>query len=97
MLEVKFPSDFEFLADKLYCLKIDIVQRCTTGNEVRRGFCIAHTYRKPFIPAQMIGNPSLAPLALASNPIAKELALIGVTLPLDRLPVHEVTILTCDV
>ena len=40
----------------------------------------------------MIGNPCLAALVLAPDPVAEELALVGVALLLDAFVVHELAV-----
>src|SRR6185437_6489396 len=71
----KVAVDFEVLADALDGLKVYLVQRCSTGDEVLGHLLIAHAHLEPFIAAQVIGNPALAALALAADPVAEELAL----------------------
>ena len=58
---------------------------------------IAQAHLEPFFAAQVIGNPCLAALVLASDPVAEKLPLVGIALPLDGFPVHEMAVLACTV
>ena len=101
MLEGEVALYLEVFPDALDNLKSEIVERGASGNEERRvrnclgrragdevlgGFLIAVVDLKPLITAQVISNPGLAALVLASDPVAEQLALVGVALALDRLP-----------
>ena len=58
---------------------------------------VARPDLEPFIAAQVIGDPCLATLVFASDPVAEELALVGIALFLDRFPIHEEAIFSgCD-
>lgn len=91
---MKLPLTSKVATDALDHLEVDAVDRCPARNEVFRSLLIAQSKLKPFIPAQVIGNPCLAALVLASYPVAEQLAFVRVALPPDRLVVHDVTTLT---
>src|ERR1035437_6273990 len=84
----KIAVDLEVLADALDRLEVDVVQGGAAGDKVLGGLLIAHAHLEPFVAAQMIGNPCLAALVLASDPVAEELALVGIALSLNSFPVH---------
>ena len=50
------------------------------GDEVAGRLLIAQAHLKPLIAAQVIGKPSLSTLVLPADPIAEELALVGIAL-----------------
>ncbi len=94
MLESKVSVDFKVGGEAFHGLKGDVVQGRSVlygaiVNEILGGLLIAVPYLEPFISAQMISEPGLAALALASDPVAEQLAFVGVTLDLDDLSVHE--------
>ena len=80
MLIGEVAVDLEVLADALDHLEVDVVQCGAAGNEILGRLLIAHAHLKPFVAAQVIGDPALAALVLASNPVAEELALVGIAL-----------------
>src|SRR5208283_5279012 len=87
-----FPSlvdevavDLEILADSFDDLKIDVVQGGAAGDKVLGGFLISYAQLEPLVAVEVIGNPALATFVFASNPVAEELALVGVALLLDGL------------
>ena len=65
---------------------------CRTGDEVAGGLLIPQAHLEPLIAAQMVGKPRLATLVLTADPVAEELALVGVTLLLNSFVVHEVAV-----
>src|ERR1035437_5694066 len=89
--------DLEVLANALDRLEVDVIQGGAAWDEVRGGFLIAQTDLEQFIAAQVIGNPGLAAFVLAPDPVAEELALVGVALFLDTFVVHEMAVLACTV
>ena len=58
-------------------------------DKVLGGFLIAHSDLEPLVAAQVIGDPALATFVLATDPVAEELPLVGVSLLLDVFVVHE--------
>src|ERR1017187_2444074 len=89
----KVAVDLEILSDALDHLEVDVVQSGATWYEKRGGFLVAHTRLEPFVAAQVIGNPGLTALVFAADPVAEELALVGVALFLNGFIVHEATVL----
>ena len=83
MLVGEVAVDLEVLTDSFDCLETDVVKGGAAGDEVLGGFLIAHAYLEPLVAAQVIGNPALAAFVFATDPVAEELALVGVSLLLD--------------
>jgi len=88
---------FEVLAEALNRLKVDVVQGGAAWDEVLGCLLIAQAHLEPFIAAQVPGNPRLAALVLASDPVAEELAIVGIALPLNPLEVHELAVVACTI
>ena len=86
MFDGKVALHLDVLAKALDGLDVEVVQRGAAGDEVLARLLIAHRELHPFVAAQVIGDPGLAALVFAANPVAEELALVGVALPLEFLP-----------
>jgi hypothetical protein len=82
--------DLKIVANALNDLEVDVVQGCSAWDKVFSHPLIADAYLQPLIPAQVIGNSALAALTLAPDPIAEELAFVGISLPLNVFKVVEV-------
>jgi len=71
-----------------------VVQSRASRDEILGGFLIASTYLDPFVSAQVISGPYLAALILAPDPVAEDLTLVRVALPLDDFNIHEIAAIT---
>ncbi len=87
VFEGKVTFQFEIVAKTLNHLEINIVECCSARNEILRGLLMAHSGLDPLIAAQVVSKPRLPAFILAANPITKKLAVVGITLHLDYLPV----------
>ena len=76
----KVTVDLEVLANALDDLKVDVVQGGAAGDEVLGGFLISRVHLEPFVTAEVVGDPGLAAFVLAADPVAEELAVVGVAL-----------------
>src|ERR1700760_3375922 len=80
---------FHVLAQPLHGVYGKVVLGGSLDDEVLGGFHISILKFEPFIAAEAIGEPCLAAFRLATDPVAEYVSLVGVGLPLNRLPVHE--------
>ena len=87
LFEAKRAVDFEVLAHALDDLHFDVVEGCSARNEILGSLLIAEAKLYPFIAAEVICYPTLTSLVFTTDPVAKDLALIGVALRLHYLPV----------
>src|SRR6266567_5555499 len=58
-------------------------------DKVLRRLLVARVHLDPLVAAQVIRHPRLAALVFAANPVSEELSVVGVTLLLGALKVHE--------
>lgn len=61
MFQGEAAVDLEVLADALYYLEVDVVERRAAGNKALGGFLTAPASLHPFVSAQVIGDPELPP------------------------------------
>src|SRR5580698_2438995 len=85
--------DFEILADALDGLKSDVAQRGSAGDKILGRFLGTHARLDPLIAAEVIRGPGLSALVFAADPVAEQLALVRITLPLHAFPVFEMSAL----
>jgi len=90
-LKAEVAVDLEVFSDAFHHLEVDVVQGRSSWDKILGCFLIAHPHLEPLIAVQVISYPSLAPFALAPDPVAEKLPLVAVALPLDAFPVHEMT------
>lgn len=70
---------------------LELVLGSAAGDEVFGGLFVEIFQLHPLVAGEVIGQPCLAALGLASNPVAHDEALVGIALQLDRFKVVELT------
>lgn len=76
LLKSEPAVDFKILPNPLHSLETDVIQRGSvlrrTGtDEILGCLLISRAQLKPFIPAQMVGDPRLPAFIFAPNPISE--------------------------
>ncbi len=74
---------FDRWTDALHDIDAELVLRRAAGDEVLGRLLVQIGELDPFVAGEVIGEPGLAALGFASDPVAQDVALVGVSLPLD--------------
>src|ERR1700733_805174 len=80
---------FHVFAQPFHGVYLKVVLSRAHGNEILRRLRIAILKLQPLVAAEVIGQPTLAALGLAADPVPEDKAFVGIRLMLHCLPVHE--------
>ena len=87
MLAFEIAIEFEVPGEALDHLQTDVVESGAAinelgagggGNEILGGFLISVPDRDPLIAGKMPGGPGLSAFVFAADPVAEDLALVGI-------------------
>ena len=84
--------ELNVVAQVLHDIDRELVLRCAVGDEVLGRLLVHVLELHPLVAGEMIGEPGVAALGFATDPVAHDEALVGVALALDDLVVVELAV-----
>jgi hypothetical protein len=66
-----------------------VVEGAGSFNKVLRRLLMTRAHLNPLVAAQVVSDPPLSALVFAADPIAEDLSVVGIALPLNTFKVHE--------